>query len=273
MGKAFINALPKLGSGGPGDEPVRVGVGQRPLTKEELFNGYLDLIQDLPFETKVAALTAVGVGTQFARAISKGIASGKGSGFPFNPRDVSRVTSYQNDYQKAVKDFAKYTSQMPALPQVVIDEVKSYGGNAFEGVGKYIAKELNDAYENYRLVPTTGNKSILDNIVNKYGGYEHIILSPESVTLSPNPKLEKIKAGYNLAIVNEELANLAAGQASRALSGIKNYTGKDIAEAEAIAAKPTISGAVKGGLGAVGNAYTNALSFLRGGGGPKTTGS
>jgi hypothetical protein len=280
MGKAFTKALPAYGSSGPGDEPVRVGVGPAALTDEQKYDDFLLNLVDLSPNEQIGALTTIGLGVPIATAISKGLTGVKGRAFP-TPKRMIEVSLGQQQYKSMLKKFGEYSSKMIYVPEELrlsnFKNSKDRYEARTEAFRKYASKEILQAYSEYRNIPTEDNRISFNKVIDKYGGPEHITIDSKLGT-----KADSFSVGINTNNPNykqwvnntgaSDAASDVADMASRAVDRIKKITNASQADAEAIANRTTVGGAMKSGIGAVGNAYNNALSFLRGGGGPKTMG-
>jgi len=280
MGKAYAKAAPAYGSSGPGDEPVRVGVGPAALTDEQNFNDFLRDLADSPEWQIVGVLTAIGLTEFTAKSISRGLTGTKGRPFPTIDR-LSKIGLNQAQYRDAVKQFGKFVLQIGDIPAELkasnfknpdykINEAQKQ--SAFR---KYANDEIKRSFGEYKNIPTEDNRISFNKVINKYGGPEHITIKSTDNAIQigireSNPTYQKWIDKTLAMSEAEKYANDAAARAALAVKNIKERTNTSQAQAEKIAGR-SAGGAVKSGISAVGNAYNNALSFLRGGG-PKTMG-
>ena len=282
---ALGRAMPQYGIN-DGDEPVRVGYGVAPSRSEEGIDWFGD-DGVFPQPDKFDAFLGL-LGFMIAAA---------GGATAYAGTNKERL-----EYQKLVKDYAKFLSQIKTtpvptdIPEDLIRRASSFVPSKYfteasvknfssEAVKENIFKQVEKAYDVQRILPTKENIDKYNKTLEKFGGKQNFKfdadgdiegLQPrvnktlQNIITSNADKLAKYTTQEYSNTLMTKKAGLAAARAEQVREGEKGWKN----ESKRLARLEKEPGPVLRAVGGTGRGVIRAIDMIRGigGGGSRLTG-
>lgn len=289
---ALGRAMPQFGIT-DGDEPVRVGYGLAPSRSQEGIDWFGDdgiFPQPDKFDAFLALLAAL---------------SGAGAGVvSYSANDEAR-----RQYQQLAKDYANFLSQTktaPVPPDIPEDLIKranslldpqgSYSGRALLAamnderyrtivkdmssnlIKESIFKQVQEAYDTQRVIPTKQNIDAYNKTLEKFGGKENFKFDVDGDIEGLQPRVNKALNNiitstadklttYTFQVASNKFNAQAAGEAAAKAEEIREYEKGGKNASKRLARLEKQPGPVSRAIGGTGRGIVRAVDMIKGIGG------